>query len=82
MPMDPQKLNTIYNAMKELVGPQGAFMFFCSKGSGEADEEIEIRTFGPQTRQIGLLDTCGPVIRDKLLQGFVGRLRRKLNEPD
>jgi hypothetical protein len=82
MPIDAQKLNTVYNQLKELVGSQGAFAIFCSKGVGDSDEEIEVRTFGPQTRQIGLLDTCVPVTRENIVRSFNGRLKRKPQEPD
>lgn len=82
MPIDPQKLNTIYNQLKELVGHQGAFALFCSSGTDGTDEDTQIRMFGPQTRQIGLLDSCGPFIRENLIQEFNSRIKKLPQEPD
>lgn len=57
MGLDRQKLNTIYNQLKELVGDRGAFAIFVTtpvKDSGSG-EDIRIETFGPITTLNGLL---------------------------
>lgn len=82
MPIDSQKLNAIYNQLKELVGDQGVFMLFCSAGGGNEGEDTQIRTFGPQTRQIGVLDTCVPFIREHQMKVFQSRMKQLPQEPD
>lgn len=81
MPIDSQKLNTIYNQLKELVGPQGAFVLFCAEPNGE-DEDTQVRTLGPHTRVLGLIDLCGPITRDNLIQVFNNRMKKMPKEPD
>ena len=82
MPIDAQKLNTIYNLLKELVGPQGAFVMLCTSPHGDMDEDTQIRSAGPPTRVIGLMDTCVPIARDNVIQGFNKRIQKLPAEPD
>ena len=81
MPFDAQKMNTIYNLLKEMVGPQGAFVLYCAEENGEA-EETQIRTFGPETRQLGLIDFYVPIHRDTMNANFRARLKKLPQEPD
>jgi hypothetical protein len=82
MPIDGQKLNTIYNQLKELVGQQGAFVLILVSPNGDQDEGVQIRTFGPPTRVIGTLDTCVPIARENVIQIFNKRIQRLPPEPD
>jgi hypothetical protein len=82
MPIDPQKLNATYNQLKDLVGPQGAFIVFCAQGEGDSDENVEIRAYGPQSRQVGLLNACGSYLQDVLRKQLNDRMQRRPKEPD
>jgi hypothetical protein len=82
MIMDKQNLNTVYNQLKELVGKNGTFVLFCASPVDAEREDVQVRTYGPTTHQIGLLDTCGALYRETLGQGFKASMRPAKREPD
>ncbi len=80
--IDPQKLNTIFNQLKELVGPQGAFVLYANKGHGEFGEDTQIRTLGPHTKLLGLLSICTQWTQDSLIKRLEDVAQEKPREPD
>lgn len=82
MAVDPQKLNTIYNRLKELVGNQGAFVLYVNQPEGDLGEDTQIRTSGPPTRVLGLLSFCNAFAEDTLMKRLQALLEQKLKEPD
>lgn len=80
--MDKQKLNTIYNSLKELVGEQGAFVLFVAGQNGQgAGEDMQIRCNGPLSRQIGLLSIGGEFLNASVQQKLEGNTEW-ISEPD
>ena len=80
--MDKQKLNTIYNQLKELVGEQGAFVFFAVGGDGKAGEDIQVRGYGPITGQHGLLGVGGQLYQEHMSDKISKMSQILPNEPD
>lgn len=80
--MDKQKLNTVYNLLKELVGHQGAFIVFAVDANGQGGEDIQVRSWGPLSRQQGLM-SLGGSMHQGLMQQRVGEVMEiPPNEPD
>lgn len=80
--MDKQKLNAIYNQLKELVGEQGAFIFFAVDANGKAGEDIQVRSWGPITRQQGLLGIGGQLYQDHMSDKIAAVTQILPKEPD
>lgn len=80
--MDKQKLNAIYNSLKDLVGEQGAFLLFAAGQNGQgAGEDMQIRAYGPLSRQIGLLSIGGEMVNAHVEQKLERNIERT-SEPD
>lgn len=82
MHIDPQKLNTIYNQLKELVGPQGAFILYANKPDGDSGEDTQIRTLGPPTKLLGMLTIGANLTQETLMQRVGNLAETKPQEPD
>ena len=80
--IDPQKLNTVFNQLKELVGDQGAFILYVNKGFSAASEDSQIRTYGPPMRLMGLLSVCTGWTQDALMQNLNELVKVRPPEPD
>jgi hypothetical protein len=82
MAIDPQKLNTIFNLLKDLIGEQGAFVLLVSKANGQFGEEAQVRTLGPHTRLMGLMNIYVPMVQQNLMDRLSDILQEKPQEPD
>lgn len=75
------RLNAIHNALRDLVGEQGAFILFAVKPDGEG-EDVQIRISGPDTRLTGLLKV-GSCHTEKYLEKKTDEIMKPLpKEPD
>lgn len=79
--IDRAKLNYLFNALKELVGEQGAFVLILSAPDDRSGEDFQIRMHGPTSRRLGALSLGGQFINDKLREEFNGAVT-KVSEPD
>ena len=83
MAIDRAQLNKIYNALKELVSSQGAFVLFCVRPDElGAGENTQIRAYGPISRQIGLLQMGGALQEGHINEVIQKTITKLPAEPD
>lgn len=82
MKINREQLNAIHNALKSLVGEQGAFILLSVKPDGELGEDLQIRIVGPDTRLKGLLEIAGGFVGSHLKKKAKGQIQSLPTEPD
>lgn len=79
--IDRQRLNFAHNDLKNLAGERGAFILFIATGEGEG-HDVQMRFVGPDLKVLGLLESCGRFVRERMNKQFDERITKLPTEPD
>ncbi len=82
MKIDGAKMNTAHNLLKDIAGPQGAFVLFVASGLEDTGEDFQIRAWGPLTRQAGVMALGVPFFEQSLDETTGKKMKQLPREPD